>query len=364
MSPQTDYSQNPSRAVAGQKADSMFDDVQSYAAEEEILFGLGVVRKPGTENVCKLPGANVIVVTENAGAHTSGNLAATVNGVTVTATYTTDKATTWGLLATAIAALDFVSACVYSAPTLTITGVTHTHLAASVDVSAAVGGVAITSTVGSSTDFFIGPALRDTREEGAFRNKNNDRVILTLSGDTLTTSDTVTATINGVTGNTVTYATSEANTLQLLANSILSIPGVTGATVSGRTVTVTNNPGLLMENASVAVVDNALVTTAPSFAPTYSKQAAGIAVNETAYLATETVNGLRKGRCWMRVEEAVVTTDSVFMRINTGTGSQKGALRNDADSGTCVAVTSLSFVSASETAPDGTRVVLVEINQP
>jgi hypothetical protein len=366
MSPQLSYAQNPSAAVAGQKIDIMFDDVNSFAAEETILFGLGVVGKPATTDVCKLPGANVIVVTDSGGTWTAGDVVTTINGVTVTTSFSADKATSMAAIATALQALDFVSTAVYTGGSniITITAATQVHLSVAVDVSGITGTMTITSIVGTSSDRFLGLSIRDVREEGSFRNRNNDQVILTLSGDTLTTSDTVTATINGVTGSTVTYATSEANTLQLLANSILSIAGVANAVVSGRTITVTNNPGLLMEKASVAVVDNALASVAPSFAPTYSQQANPLAVNATAYLASETVNVLRKGRVWVRVEEAIALGNTVFMRINTGTGAQKGAFRNDADSGTCVEVAALTFIGPSQTAPDGTLVAPVEINQP
>ena len=364
MSPQASYAQDPARAVAGQLVDGMVHDVESYAAEEAIPFGLGLVRDPLVVDVVKLPGVNVHVATEDAGAHTSGGLSATINGVTVTVAYNANKATTWGDLATAIQALDFVLTSAYASNAVTTTAQPNVVMAASIDISAAVGGVTMTSQIGSLTDSFRGISMRDTREEGAFRNRNNDTVLLTLSNDALTTSDTVAANINGQTGTTVTYATSEAVTLQNLANTIITLKGVVNAVVAGRTITVTNNPGLLAEKATVTVVDNALGSVAPSFAATYSKQQAPIAVDATAYLPTETVSSLRKGRIFVQVEEAIVLTDSPFVRVSVGTGSQKGAFRKDIDSGSAVAATGVNFIGPSETAPDGTLVAPVELNLP
>jgi hypothetical protein len=365
MSPQTDYGQTDPVAIAGMHVDSKVGYVESAAAEEVIPFGVLTVEHATDPEIVRLPSPGSVVVTENAGAHTSGGLSATVNGTVVTVAYDTDKATTWGNLATAIAALNFITSCTYSAPTLTTVSQPNIGLFMSVDASSAVGGVAVTTTVGSLVDVVKGFSTKRTSEVGQIRNTNNDRVIMTLSGDTLAASDTVDGVFNGVAIDTVTYATSEANTLQLVANAIKEIPGITAATVSGRTITVTNNPTLLMENASLTVTDNALASVAPAFAAAYSAQAAVLAVTDTAYLAGETVGSERQGKVWCRVEEAVVKGDTVFCRISTGTAATRGAFRNDADSGTAVAITGLRFAGPSQTSSDGTTLIApIEINYP
>jgi hypothetical protein len=365
MPGQTNYSQDSYVGFPGMPVDAGVGYQASAAAEEIIPFGVMVVEHATDPEICRLPSPGTVVVTENAGAHTSGGLSATVNGTVVTVAYNTDKATTWGDLATAIAALNFVTSCAYSAPTLTTVSQPNIGLFMSVDASAAVGGVAVTTTVGSLADTIMGLSAHKVSEYGTSREKSNDKVVMTLSGDALAASDKVDGFFNGVAIDTVTYATSEANTLQLVANAIKEIPGITAATVSGRTITVTNNPTLEMENASLTVTDNALASVAPSFAAAYSKQDTGVSALDTVYLAGETVGVQRKKRIWCQVEEAVVKSDTPYVRISTGTGTQRGALRNDADSGTCVVATGLRFAGPSQTSSDGTSLIVpVEVNLP
>lgn len=45
----------------------------------------------------------------------------------------------------------------------------------------------------------------------------------------------------------------------------------------------------------------------------------------------EPASVLRKGRIWVRVEEAITVGDGVFFRHTTGSGTEIGAFRNDAD---------------------------------
>lgn len=365
MTVQTDYSQDMNQAMAGLRKNSGFGNVVSAAAEEVIPFGVVAAEHTTDPEICRLPSPGTVVVTEDAGAHTSGGLSALVNGVAVSVAYDTDKATTWGNLATAIAALGFITSCAYAAPALTTVSDPNIGLFMSVDASAAVGGVTISSTVGSLADTIKGLVVKSAREYGSERAFENDRVLLTLSGDTITTSDTIDGNINGVALATVTYATSEAVTLQLVANAILNVPGVASAVVSGRTILVSNNPGLVMERASLTVTDDTLASVAPTFAATYSKQDIGLVNTDVANLPGETVGCERRGVVWLVAEEAIVKTDSVFVRISAGTGTQRGAVRTDIDSGTAVAVTALRFAGPSVTASDGvTLIVPVEINLP
>jgi hypothetical protein len=45
----------------------------------------------------------------------------------------------------------------------------------------------------------------------------------------------------------------------------------------------------------------------------------------------EPASVLRRGRVWVRVEEAIAVTDGVFYRHTSGSGTEIGAFRNDAD---------------------------------
>jgi len=369
MSPQTNYEQDSRFGMPGLCVDTKVGYVESAAAEEVIPFGVLAVEHATDPEIVRLPGANTLVVTDDGGTYTAGNYVATINGVTVTVAFDTDKATTLGNVATALAALNFVASATYAAgsDTITVVAQANRRLTMTVDLSGITGDMTIDSIVGSISEAIKGLTVLRTSEYGQTRNTNNDQVVMTLSGDTLTTDDTVDGVINGVAIDQVTYATSEAATLQLVANAILEVPGVAAAVVNStaRTITISNNPTLLMENASLTVDDDALAATAPTFAATYSKQPASVAVNETVYLAGETVGAQRQGKVWCLVEEAVAKGDSVFVRINTGTGTQRGAFRNDVDSGSCVAVSTLRFAGPSQTSSDGVSLIApVEINLP
>jgi len=96
-------------------------------------------------------GAN-IVITENAGTYTAGTITGTVNGQAISVSYATDKATTLGHLATAIAAVPGIASAVYSAPTLTITPTSGTVASISLVVTAVIGTMTIAfSTVETET---------------------------------------------------------------------------------------------------------------------------------------------------------------------------------------------------------------------
>lgn len=75
----------------------------------------------------------------------------------------------------------------------------------------------------------------------------------------------------------------------------------------------------------------------------------------------EVASVLRRGRIWVRVEEAVSVGDPVFFRHTAGAGgSELGAFRNDADTATCDQVTSAAWLQGSA----GAGVALLELNIP
>jgi hypothetical protein len=365
MSPQTNYSQDMAPAVAGLQVDGRHDKhVVSPAAEEVVPFGLVVVRKSDDFGIGRLPGANQVVVTEDAGTYTAGDIVVTINGQTITEAFDTDKATTLGNLATTLAALGFVTSAVYSAPTLTIIATADVYLSVAVDVSGITGTMTISGYAHTSSDPVLGLSLREVKSYGDARNRANDTAVCTLAGDALAANDTITGTVNGVAIATVTYATSEAVTLQLLADELMKNSGVALATVSGRVVTVLNNAGLEIQIA-LTVTDDAVASVSPSFSYAYSKQSTGVTLLEVAYLPTETISALRKGSLYVLCEENVSLGDTPYVRVATGTGSQRGAFRNDADSGSCQDMSaSFSFIGDAVQDPDGNYVAPVEVNLP
>ena len=75
----------------------------------------------------------------------------------------------------------------------------------------------------------------------------------------------------------------------------------------------------------------------------------------------EVASVLRRGRIWVRVEEAVSVGDPVFFRHTAGAGgSEIGAFRNDADTASCDQLTGAAWLQGSS----GAGVALLEINIP
>lgn len=366
--PQLTYGRDMSQAIPGGKVDARFDNVVSRAAREVMPFGIvGVDVQADAEQV-KLPAANGAVITDDGGTWTAGNVVITINGTVVTVAFTTDKATSMAAIATALQALAFITSAVYAGGSDTITIVAAADVAlviSSIDVSGITGTMTISSTVYSMSDSIRGLSIAQAKEAGSSRVDVTDRLLFTLSGDALTTSDTVDGVFNDIAMAQVTYATSEAATLQLVADAIKAINGVADAVVSGRTITVSNNPGLPLQG-SLTVTDAAVASVEATFdSGVGSSQDVGISKRTVAYAPTETVSLVRRGAVYMRAEEAIARTDSLFVRVvASANGTQRGSLRNDNDSGTAVAATGLVVLDASTTAPDGTIIVPVELNLP
>jgi cell division protein ZapA (FtsZ GTPase activity inhibitor) len=344
---QTSYEQNMSEAIPGGKVDARFDDVVSRAAREVMPFA---------------------VITDDGGTWTAGNVVVTINGTVVTVAFDTDKATSMAAIATALQALAFITSATYAGGSDTITVVAAADVAlniSSIDVTGITGNMTISSTVYSMSDSIRGLSIAQAKEPGSSRVDVTDRLLFTLSGDALNTSDTVDAVFNDIAMAQVTYATDEATTLQLVADALKAINGIASAVVSGRTITISNEPGLPLAG-FFTVTDNALASVAPTFdSGVGSSQDVGISKQTIAYAPTETVSLVRKGAVYMRAEEAIARTDSLFVRVlASANGTQRGALRNDNDSGTAVAATGLVVLDASTTAPDGTIIVPVELNLP
>lgn len=78
------------------------------------------------------------------------------------------------------------------------------------------------------------------------------------------------------------------------------------------------------------------------------------------YQIGDSVEIVSQGQVWVTVEEAVAPGDDVYVRHDTGTGSQKGAFRSSADSSTAALLAGAVYRTTA--AADG--LALVEINLP
>ena len=160
--PQLSYSNDQGEAFAGMKADSRFDEVESFQTLDALDFGVGVVAgeaNPATE--CRLPDTNKVVITDNAGTWTAGDVVATVNGTDVTESFDTDKDTSMTNLAASIQALATVSSAAYVAGshTITVLAANDVSLTITVDVSGITGTMTISSITGTCEDTVRGIAL-------------------------------------------------------------------------------------------------------------------------------------------------------------------------------------------------------------
>lgn len=360
---QTSYSQEFAIACAGLLADSGPMDKLSMRAEEVIAFGLGLIKSVGEDGVVRLPLRNVCTILDDAGTYTAGDVTVTVNGTSVAVVYDTDKATMMAKIATAIQALTFILTAAYTAGdhTIVITAEENIDLEVSLDITGITGTMTITSTLYTVTDTFFGIAVKTGDiEQGNRLLDINDQSVITISGDTLAASDTVTVTVNGVALTAVTYATSEAVTLQLVADRIKEVNGVVSATVSGRVITVLNRPGLPLVVNSVVIADNALASVAPSAAIVASMQAVTFNNGDVFYAPSEMVTVLRKGRIYVQVEVAVTSDDPVYVRHVASGTKVRGGFGNVVDSSTCFLVSGARYVTSA--AAGG--FAIVEINLP
>ena len=118
---QTSYSIDMEIAQVGLKADTGFDNVLSYRAQEEMGFGLGLVQGAADSDAL-LPSQNVGVLSFDADFVSDNDISLDVNGETVgPVSFDTDQATTLEALKDAINALDKITAGVTDTREITIT---------------------------------------------------------------------------------------------------------------------------------------------------------------------------------------------------------------------------------------------------
>lgn len=186
----------------------------------------------------------------------------------------------------------------------------------------------------------------------------------TVSGNVIAGNVNVTTISNGARTTTttaispVTFATSDANTLALIATAIKAVTGVANATVSGSTITVTANN-------DTEVTLSGFVTTGGAGQNTWSTvnsttdTFAGVSLFEQTiqndlvtgaaiYPVGGAVNVLTMGRVYVTAENAVAgPATSVNWRFQTGAaGSQRGGWSATTDSGTCQALSRARWVDS------------------
>lgn len=81
----------------------------------------------------------------------------------------------------------------------------------------------------------------------------------------------------------------------------------------------------------------------------------GIALEDPAkasgvgYEIGDPVRVMKRGRVWIASEEALAFGDTLFVRFATGTGTQKGAFRNDADTASASTPPNIALLRAGAT---------------
>ena len=83
--------------------------------------------------------------------------------------------------------------------------------------------------------------------------------------------------------------------------------------------------------------------------------------NGNNFAAGDALPVLRKGRIYVKPEDAVARNAQAFARFSAGTGSQLGAFRSDDDTATAAPVPSARYLSATTAADE---ITVLEINLP
>lgn len=345
----TSYPSEPAIGFAGQIASLTPHRIKTVTPIQNMPAGVGVAYVYGSDKKeVRLPVPNICTITVSSGTWTAGNASVTVNGDTVTVTYDTDKATTLTALATAIEARPGVLTAVSAALTITITAIdpNETLVIGDLDLTSITGTMTLVSTLYTTSDSLAGITVRDYTSANnniIYANNIYDKATITISGDTITTSDIINCTVNGVAISAVTYATSELATLGEVAARIEIIAGVTSATVSGRVITVTSHPNYQLTVSSFVITDNALASVAPTAAIVGSKQDITSTTNETTFIAGQYMPMMKAGEIYVEVTETVTTESTVYWRYLTSGTKQPGTFGDSADTSTAVAVTTANY---------------------
>jgi len=97
---------------------------------------------------------------------------------------------------------------------------------------------------------------------------------------------------------------------------------------------------------TIDLVDSGTDKLAGAVLNTFARNPDGL-TGTAAVTAGDTCNVLSEGAVWLLGEEAMAINDAVYVRHAAGTGTQLGAVRNDADSASCRQVKGARVLKAS-----------------
>jgi hypothetical protein len=176
-------------------------------------------------------------------------------------------------------------------------------------------------------------AVSSNQVAGGARKPSRNQATIVLDAD-LVASNTINGSVNGTAIAQVTYATSHLNTMNLIKaaiETVLTALGLTGmVTVGGasnRTITIllTGSEASSLLLASWAVTNGASQA-GVTLAHTTDAFLRGIVMHEhkgrradgtVGYEAKDSVNILRRGRIWVKVNEAVAENDDAYAVVAT-----------------------------------------------
>jgi len=364
---QTSYSRDFAIGQKGQLADSSFHHIVSLLGKEDIGIGLGLAKFKGEDNVARLPQINIISLQADADLVTSNSTVASVTiqvfggsevvNTTSATVFATDHATTMAAIAAKIAAFTGISSCtVTDANSRTLYIVAEDNVQISdAEATTTLGGsqAAWTATNDSGDELYAIAATGHDIEQTYPPNKLTvSTITITLDAD-FVASNVLAGYING-TAISITYASSHANTMNLLKAAVEAITGIKNATVSGRVLTVNAFAGYNIRYSTFAITggsSQATVTLANA-----TSQTGGL----VQYDEGEMIPGLRRGRVYVEVEQAVDSDDTVYVRFEANSNGEPGGFRKDADTNTAIAWTGAKYVTSASAG----GIAEIELNLP
>jgi hypothetical protein len=323
---QTSYDLNSAAAFAGMKADSRFDLVESMLAEQIVNFGRAVAQNKANNLAVSMPVKDRCILYFDADFVTSNVITITVNGVAAAAvTFTTDHATTIGLVAAAVAALTGV-AC---------TGEDNTVEGGSIFTIETAG---VTITVSETVT--AGASQATGYPEYAIS------TLFWLDADLVTsnTIDAVIAYANGTIDNMaqVTFATSHSNTVDLVEAALAAMPGIASAAAVDTAkhiirvvpaeqfdniIDIANSSMTVAAGASQAGVTlrtleawNELFEGIAIHTHKAPSSLAQAGVNDAKYNVNDAVNVLHQGAAWVETSKAVNSGSKGYVDMSGGIG--------------------------------------------
>ncbi|MCP3683873.1 MAG: hypothetical protein GY861_14405 [bacterium] len=185
-----------------------------------------------------------------------------------------------------------------------------------------------------------------------------NKTIITMTAD-LVAGDIVDISINGNAIASYTYAVSHNASMTAIAALVQALTGIDTAVSSARIITVLADDGVTISTVTEAVTNGGAGTAVASSAESTTDDTLYAVASQSnfleqdadgvvSYAATETLNGLRSGRLYVYVEEAVTSDDTVYLRfLANGATKIPGQFRKSADSSKAFACSNCRFVTSA-----------------